>query len=307
MKKLRSALVHYAQGLLMGGSDVIPGVSGGTMALIVGIYRRLIDSISSLFSLVLGLIRFDGDAVRLHSKEVEWRLLIPLGLGIVTAIILAATVILDLVTAYPEESQGLFFGLVAASIAIPWLRIDQTGSDKVLIAVAAAALAFWLVSLPPQSASQPTLIRVFGSASVAICAMILPGVSGAFLLKAFGIYEVTLEAGRGALALNGADILYVLTFMAGAAIGLGVFSKILNWLLKRYKDITMAALVGLMAGALRALWPWLDGQGGLQWPGPGDPIWSVLILALAGFVFIVLLTWWSASRLEEDPQHPSTA
>lgn len=307
MKKFRSALVHYAQGLLMGGSDVIPGVSGGTMALIVGIYRRLIDSISSLYSLALSLIRFNRADIRYHNREVEWRLLIPLGLGIVTAIILAATVILDLVTAYPEESQGLFFGLVAASIAIPWLRIDRHGSDKVLIAIAAAALAFWLVSLPPQDASQPTLLRVFGSASVAICAMILPGVSGAFLLKALGIYEVTLEAGRGALALDGADILYVLTFMLGAAIGLGIFSKILNWLLKRYKDVTMAALVGLMAGALRALWPWLDGQGELHWPGPGDPIRSVLLLALSGFVFIVLLTWWSANRLEEDPKNPSTA
>ena len=286
----------------MGGSDIIPGVSGGTMALIVGIYRRLIDSISSFFSVVLSLLRVDTSALKHHAEEVEWGLVIPLSLGILSALVLGATVILHLIEQYPSQSQGLFFGLVAASLAIPWLRIDDHGVGNVLIAVVAAVVAFLLVGLPAQDASYPSLLRVFGSAAVAICAMILPGVSGAFLLKALGIYEITLQAGRGAIAMNGSDVFYVLTFVAGAAVGLGIFSKILNWLLKDYKDVTMAALVGLMAGALRALWPWLGEDGSLLLPGPNDPVWSVLLLALAGFAFIAALTWWSAQRIEEGAE-----
>ena len=301
----RSSIVHYLQGLLMGGSDIIPGVSGGTMALIVGIYRRLIDSISSFFSVILSLLRADGEALRHHASEVEWNLVVPVALGILSAIVLGATVILHFIQAYPEHSQGLFFGLVAASLAIPWLRIDEHGSGKIAVAIGAAVLAFLLVSLPPSDASDPTLLRVFGSAAVAICAMILPGVSGAFLLKAMGLYEVTLETGRSAVTLDPTAITYVLVFMAGAATGLGFFSKVLNWLLKHYKDTTMAALVGLMAGALRALWPWMEADGSLHLPGPADPLWSVLLLAAVGFVFIALLTWWSANRIEEEASHPA--
>lgn len=296
---VRSSLLHYAQGLLMGGSDIIPGVSGGTMALIVGIYRRLIDSISSLFSVVLGAVRLDGVALREHSREVEWRLIIPLILGIGTAIVVGAMVIPSLLERYPEQCRGLFFGLVAASLAIPWLRIEEQGRREVIVAAVAAVVVYMLVGLPQARGASPNLLRVFFSAAVAICAMILPGVSGAFLLEALGIYRPTLEAGHRALEFSGPDVLYVLVFMAGAALGLGVFSKVLNWLIKHYQNVTMAALVGMMAGALRALWPWQTADRTLQWPQAGDPVMSVAGLALFGFAFIAVLTWFSARRLEE--------
>lgn len=291
----------------MGGSDIIPGVSGGTMALIVGIYRRLIDSISSFFSLILGLVRFDREGARRHAGAVEWGLVIPLALGILTALAVGAAVIPYFLEHYPAQCRGLFFGLVLASLAIPWLRIDGPGAREVGVALVAAVLVFWLVGLPQEAAgARPGLLRAFASAAVAICAMILPGVSGAFLLEALGIYRPTLEALHGAARLQGPDVLYVLAFIAGAAVGIGVFSKVLNWLIKHYQNVTMAALVGMMAGALRALWPWQSESRALQLPGAADPLWSVLALLAAGFVFITVLTYFSAGQLEDDASAKKT-
>lgn len=294
---LRSLFLHFAQGLLMGGADAIPGVSGGTMALIVGIYERLIDSISHLFSAFLHLIRLNVRDVLQELREVEWRLIIPLGAGILTAILLAATVILGLIIQYPHQMRGLFFGLVAASIAVPWLRIGRVTFELVVIAVVAAILAYFLVGLPLLNVTDPGLIRVFFSAMIAICAMILPGISGAFLLQAMGMYEPTLEA------LNNRDILYVLTFIAGAGLGLGSFSSLLDWLLEHYHDRTMAALIGLMAGSLRAIWPWLTETRGLRLPTDGEPVGVVIVLLLVGFLFVAVLTWFGAQRIEKRGAH----
>ncbi|MFW5955567.1 MAG: DUF368 domain-containing protein [Rhodothermales bacterium] len=280
---VRQYVKHYLQGLLMGAADVVPGVSGGTMALIVGIYSRLIDSLSSGFSALLALFRFQVSAARKHLFDVEWRLVVPLLLGIGSAIVLAAAVILDLILRYPEHSQGFFFGLVAASLIVPWQRLSKPGVRELLIAVAAAITAFLLVGLPQSASADPTLLRIFASAAVAICAMILPGVSGAFLLKALGLYEASLTA------LRTLDSLYVIVFVLGAATGLGLFSKLLNYLLKHHHDATMAALVGLMAGALRALWPYLGENGELLLPRAGDPIWSVFVIGVIGFALVFSL------------------
>lgn len=276
----------------MGAADVIPGVSGGTMALIVGIYRRLIAAISSLFSAVVALLKLDASGASTHVLAVEWRLLLPLGLGIITALIIGARIIPSLMEVYPHESLGLFFGLVAASIAIPWKRIERKTVLVIAVAVAAAVVAFLLTGIPPRRGADPSLLRVFASAAVAICAMILPGVSGAFLLKVIGMYEVTLAA------VNARDVSYVAVFILGAAAGLGIFSKLLNWLLSNWYDVTMAALVGLMMGALRALWPWQAVDRSLDLPHGGEPIWGVVILGLAGFLFVTLLAVWG-DRIEK--------
>ncbi len=282
----------------MGGADIIPGVSGGTMALIVGVYARLIDSISSGFSAVVSALRLDGKAVRHHLRDVEWGLILPLGAGIVAAIVIASQFIPALLESHPHEMRGLFFGLVAASIAVPWLRIGKFTGRLFLIAGMAAVTAFLLVGLPVlETTERPGLLRIFFSASVAICAMILPGISGAFLLEVMGLYEPTTEA------IKNAEVGYVLVFGAGAALGLGLFSKVLDWLLENRHDPTMAALVGLMAGSLRALWPWQPWDTGardLLWPSAADPVLSVLLLALLGFGFVAALTWWGQRRLRAE-------
>lgn len=308
---IKRTLKHYAQGLLMGGADIIPGVSGGTMALIVGIYERLIDSISHAFSGVALGLRLRGAEARQAFRKVEWPLVVPLVLGIATAILAASTFIPYLLETYPQQMRGLFLGLVAASIAVPWLRIGRFTFQLFLIALAGAVLAFYVVGLPLLEANpDPGLLRVFASASVAICAMILPGISGAFLLEVLGIYKATTEALHAAITLDAAGLLYVAVFILGAAVGLGLFSKLLDWLIDHFHDRTMAALVGLMAGSLRALWPWQDWEArerALRWPVEGDPILPVVLLFLLGFAFVAGLTWWGARRLEVGPSTPEPA
>ncbi len=292
-KKNGSIPLHYAQGMLMGGADIIPGVSGGTVALIVGVYERLIDSMSAFFSALVAAVRGNRGRARSRIAEVEWRLVIPLLLGIGTAIAIGSQVIPPLMERYPEASRGLFFGLVAASIAIPWMRIRRRGARELLIVAASAVAAFYLVGLPPSEGADPSLPRIFGSAAVAICAMILPGVSGAFLLTVMGRDEPTLRA------LGALNVPYVLVFVAGALTGLGVFSKLLHWLLHHRHDATMAALVGLMAGSLRALWPWQSEGREVMLPGPADPLVPVVALALLGFAVVSALAWWEARGARE--------
>lgn len=280
---------YVLYGVLMGGADVIPGVSGGTMALIVGIYERLVGALSAAVSVGLALLRLDFDAAKRHWGEVPWGLILPLLGGIALAILGGAKVIPPLMEAYPASMRGLFFGLVAASLLIPARRIERITRLRIGIGIACAAGAFFLTGLPALAVSDPSLLRVFFSATVAICAMILPGVSGAFLLEALGIYTPTLEA------LNGLEWGYVLTFVGGAAAGLGIFAKLLDLLLTHRHDATMAALVGLIAGALRALWPYGADARLLRAPKPGEPILPVIVLALVGFGAVLALLCWSPS------------
>lgn len=299
-----SSPLHFAQGLLMGGADIIPGVSGGTMALIVGIYERLIDSLSSGFSMILAGVRLRWRDAGEHARAVDWWLVGPLLAGIVTAIGVASFFLPHLMETYPHQMRGLFLGLVAASIAVPWLRIGRMTWRLLLVALAGAVAAFLVVGLPLlETEAGPGLPRVFASASIAICAMILPGVSGAFLLEVMGIYEPTVGALRAAIGFELQAVGYVAVFVLGAMVGLGVFSKVLDWLLEHYHDRTMAALVGLMAGSLRALWPWQPWESHervLLWPQPGDPVTSVVLLIAIGFVSVALLTWLGSGRIADS-------
>ena len=290
------ALVRYVlYGVLMGGADVIPGVSGGTMALIVGVYERLVGALSSAVSFGLAVLRLDPEAARQQWTAVPWRLIVPLLGGIGGAILGGAKIIPPLMDAYPAPMRGLFFGLVGASLLVPARRIERVTGARAALGLACATGAFFLTGLPVLAVSEPGWIRVFGSAMVAICAMILPGVSGAFLLEALGIYTPTLEA------LNALDWGYVLTFCAGAAVGLGTFAKLLDWLLTHRHDATMAALVGLIAGALRALWPYGAAERVLRGPEAGEPIVPVIVLALVGFGAVVALLVWGPSAVEAEP------
>lgn len=292
---LRHSLDYFGRGLLMGAADIIPGVSGGTIALIVNVYERLIAAISHLVSFGLAAVRLDAAAARTAWRAADWRLLLPLGGGIVTALLVGARFIPTLMAQYPMHMQGLFFGLVAASLLIPWQRMARVTLPLVALAAIAAAAAFFLTGLPQLNVDDPGLLRVFGSASVAICAMILPGVSGAFLLEVLGIYTPTLEA------VNARAWTYILVFVAGAGVGLGLFAKLLDALLRRYHDATMAALIGLIAGALRALWPYAGPDGALLGPTPGDPVGSVLLIGLFGFAVVAALVWWGQRRTARSP------
>ena len=308
---------HYLQGLLMGGADIIPGVSGGTMALIVGIYKNLISAIGDAFSAVLTLVRGRPREAWAQARALEWGLLVPLVAGIATAIGLGTLFVPELLERYPVQCRALFFGLVAASLVIPWRERKAHHTWHYAVAVVAAVVAFVLVGLPRSGdAADPSLWRVAGTAAVAINAMILPGVSGAFLLEVFGLYRPTLEA------LRALHLPYVAAFALGAGLGLGLAAKGLSWLLDRHHDLTMTVLVGLLAGSLRALWPWVgyaehvDSAGAVERVpdpssllGPGaDPAtllggggvgWlPALALALLGFGVVMGLAWIGRSRLD---------
>jgi putative membrane protein len=270
------------------------------MALIVGIYERLVSALSSVVSFGLALLRLDLDAARTHWAAVPWRLVLPLLGGIGLAILGGAKIIPPLMKAYPASMRGLFFGLVAASLLIPARRIERVTGVRVIIGVFCAAAAFFLTGLPGLAVSDPSLPRVFVSAMVAICTMILPGVSGAFVLEALGLYAPTLEA------VNGLEWGYVLTFIAGAAVGLGTFAKLLDLLLAHRHDATMAALVGLIAGALRALWPYGADARILRGPEPGEPILPVAVLALVGFGAVLALVVWGSPAAEKKTPAPGS-
>ena len=291
---LRHAPLHFAQGLLMGSADVVPGVSGGTMALIVGIYERLIESVREGLSAPYYLVTGRMGETKRALAAVDWGLVVPLAVGVLTALAVASGIIPDLLERYPERSRGLFFGLIVASIAIPWQALDRRSWREAATAIGAAVLAFVLVGLPALApATDPGWLRIFLSASVAICAMILPGVSGSFLLLALGMYEVTLEA------VHDRDLGYVAVFAAGALVGLGLFSRLLTWLLAEKSDLTMAALVGLMAGSLRALWPWQSES--RQLLAPDGDVGMVVGLALLGVALVTGLLW-VAARFVKPPE-----
>jgi putative membrane protein len=292
-------LVHFGQGLLMGTADVVPGVSGGTVALIVGIYERLIEAVRAVTAVPLEIRRGLG-AAREGLLAVEWRFIMPLGIGILSAIVVGARFIPPLMEAFPEQSRALFFGLVTASLIVPWQRAGRVQVGGYALAFAAAVLAFFLVAIPMLRAPDPGLLRVFASAAVAICAMILPGVSGAFLLKVLGIYEPTLAA------VSGMDVVYILVFSLGAVTGLSVFARLLSFLLARYYTRTMVVLVGLLAGSLRALWPWqgtvlIDGErvstpAYLVAPPSLEAAGAALLVGAIGFGLVALLIWFGHRR-----------
>lgn len=292
--RVRALLTHFSQGLLMGSADIVPGVSGGTMALIVGIYERLIAAVRAALTLPVTLFK-GWDATKQQFFKVEWQLVIPLAVGILTAIVLASKIIPYLLEAYPAECRGLFFGLIVASIMIPWRRIESPGTKEYVLVVAMAVLAFFLSGLSANEISDPGLVRVFLSASVAICAMILPGVSGAFLLLVLGMYAPTLEA------IDARNVVYIGVFALGALVGLGLFSRLLHFLLDRVPDLTMAALVGLMVGSLRALWPWLSTDREILLPEADGASLFVFALALLGFGIVFALTKIAGGKLESEP------
>lgn len=299
--------LHFAQGLLMGTADVIPGISGGTVALIVGIYERLIEAIRAVTAIPLGVRRGLAGLWRALGP-VEWGFVIPLGVGILSAIFVGARVIPPLLAAFPEGMRALFFGLVAASLIVPWQRVGAMRWTGYALALGAAAVAFVLVGLPMMRAPEPTLVRVFGSAAVAICAMILPGVSGAFLLKVLGMYEPSLRA------VAEFDLVYIGVFVLGALTGLGLFSRVLSYLLRHYYTRTMVVLVGLLAGSLRALWPWqgietLDGvavatPARLLAPPTAEAALTALLLAAIGFGLVLLLIRLSHSEAPREGPAP---
>lgn len=290
MNSMLRWLIWVGQGIGIGVANVIPGVSGGTMALIFGIYERLIGLLSDLVRSGLKLLRLDYRGFWTDLRSLDLPFLFWLAVGVVLAPVLGAAVIPGALESWPEESRSLFFGLILGTLPIPWLRIKNHAARNVFVLLVAAAISFTLVGIPPLDPGQPGLIAVFLSAALAICAMILPGVSGAFILLILGMYAPIFEA------IDARDPAVVGVFILGAGIGLGSFAVFLKWLLERAHDVTMAALVGLMAGSLRSLWPWLADDRSLQLPETMEGFGWILGLGMGGLVISAAMTWLEVRR-----------
>ncbi len=252
-RSYKEAAILLFKGLCMGSADIIPGVSGGTIALITGIYERLILAIRSVdFELVRRLLCFDikGALSKLHV-----RFLLPLLSGIGIAVISLARGMNYLLHHYPIQIWSLFFGLILASIFIVGGEVKNWKTGTAVSFIAGLVLAFITVGLIPVSTPE-TLLFIFFSGLVAICAMILPGLSGAFILLVLGKYEFITATLKNPFELH--NILIILVFCSGCLIGLIGFSRVLNFFLTRYQSLTLALLTGLMAGSMRKIWPWKE-------------------------------------------------
>ena len=244
--KLKNFLAIFLRGLFMGTADIMPGVSGGTVALITGIYERLIHSISKInFEFVKPLLKGNfQESKTILKKEVDFELFIPLLLGIGIAILSMSQLMQFLLTNYITYTYAFFSGLILASAYIVYTEIDGFSVKNFIFGIIGFVFAFIFVGLNPIQANHSLLI-IFFSGFVAICAMILPGISGAFVLLLLGQYEYMINA------LNKFSINEIITFVAGAGLGILSFSRILDYLLKNHESITMSFLVGLMLGTLR--------------------------------------------------------
>jgi len=271
------------RGLLIGVVETVPGVSGGTVALVVGIYTRLIDSashvVSALRRLVTGPDR--GRQAARHLRQVDWKLIVPVFVGMATAVFTVAGPMADAVDRYPELTRAVFCGMVLASISIPLRMAGIRGVrwHHVLAGLAAAAVTFWLVSIPPTSIA-PTPVVLVIAAAVAVSALLLPGLSGSFLLLTFGLYEPTLRA------VSERDFGYLGLFSLGLLLGVVSIVKGLEWLLHHKRRITLIVLTGVMFGAIRPLWPWQTETRELE--APGSDWLLALALGVAGFAFVAV-------------------
>ncbi len=313
----RSDLTHVVRGLLMGGADIVPGVSGGTVALVLGIYERLVTAISRFDLTLLGYLgqrRWPEAAT-----HVDLRFLISLGSGILLGILSLASLMNYLLEHQLLLTLAVFFGLIVGSSYLVAKAIEQWTPMNVFLGVAGAILAYWLVGQPILQGSD-TYAYLFFCGVVAICAMILPGISGAFILLIMGEYQYITGIIRG--MLDGRFVLeHVLAlaiFAAGCAVGLTGFSKFLRWLLARRKNETMAVLCGFMVGSLRKIWPFKEvpsvgeaidirhSQLPNTWPDAVDgQIIAVLVLALVAAGAVIAMDAWTrrieAKRNENAP------
>jgi putative membrane protein len=293
-RSITSYWVLSVKGFCMGASDVIPGVSGGTMAFILGIYEELIGAVRSFDVTGLRLlVRLRFQALLDH---VAWRFLLAVGIGILAAVLSLSRVLEWLLLNQPVFIWSFFFGLILASAATVSRRVERWSAGRWFALACGTVGTYFLVGIVPLSTTQAPWF-LFLSGAIAVCAMILPGISGSFILVLLGKYQFVLQA------LNQRDLMALSLVAAGACVGLILFSRVLGWLLARYHDLMVAVLTGLMVGSLRKVWPWketadqtvdLSGTASTLYQSNTLPqIWShettAALSLMAGGVIVVLL------------------
>ena len=297
-RSLKDYIILSLKGMAMGAADVVPGVSGGTIAFISGIYEELLNSISSFNLSLFSVLRKEGFSK--VWKLVNGSFLITLLLGISISILSFAKLIETLLENHPILIWSFFFGLVLASIIYIGKQITNWTKGSVLLLILGAILAFYITTLNPLMPANSSPWFLFFAGMIAICAMILPGISGSFILVLLGAYKPVLNA------INTKDFFNIIVFMVGAVLGLLTFSRVLKWLFSKYKNYTLAILIGFITGSLNKIWPWKEtiswrtNSKGIEVPfntssiSPfsyeGDSqIIMASLLAITGFCLILLL------------------
>lgn len=294
---LLRTLVNLVRGVLIGVAEIIPGVSGGTVALIVGVYHSVIGAASHVvrsFTLL-----FTGAGRRLIPAElanIRFVIVLPVLVGMVIGIFTGAALLEPVIVSHPVETRAVFAGLILASL---WVPITMVGSGwnlrMVALAALGAAASFAFTGLPVLANASESLWWVAPAAAVAVCALVLPGVSGSFLLVTLGMYEPTLAA------VNGRDFGYLAVFVLGAIIGLSAFVGLLQWLLEHRRVLTLVVMTGLMAGSLRALWPWQgEGRELLAMPEGGLAVWGWSAVAALVVVVVIALERFLQARVNRQ-------
>ena len=279
----RNPLGNLLRGALIGVVETVPGVSGGTVALVTGIYDELIEAghriTAAARHLVTGPERVAG--AREQLRGVNWLLVLPLLVGMAAAVLTVAGPVAGLVEDHPETMRALFLGLVAGSVLVPVRLSGGAWRRAELGLFALGAVGGLLLTSLPSTSLEPSPWVVAPAAAIAVCALVLPGVSGSFLLLSVGLYQPTLQA------VDQRDLGYIAWFGLWAIVGLVVIVKLMRILLTRHHRGTMVVLAGVMIGALRSLWPWQDASGALQGPGADWPL--MLLLGLVGVAAVQLL------------------
>ena len=298
-RSLKDYLGLMAKGFCMGASDVIPGVSGGTMAFILGIYEELIASITS-FDLVFAKKILSGKFVEAFTG-LSWQFLLAVGSGILIAIFSLAKILSWLLHNQPILIWSFFFGLIVASVFTVSRYIKEWSPATLIFAGFGAVSSYLLVGIVPVNTPEAPWF-LFCSGAIAICAMILPGISGAFILVLLGKYHFILDA------LHQREFFPLIMVALGAGVGLLSFVRLLNWLFAKFHDPTIAILAGLMFGSLRKVWPWKEslgsvvdmhgklissGQINVLPAGIDTQLMIAFLLAITGFTVVIALEYFS--------------
>jgi putative membrane protein len=247
MRTFKDYLLLFAKGLAMGGADVVPGVSGGTVAFISGIYEELIDSIKA--------VNFDTIKVLLKGEfkefwhQVNGNFLLVLFAGIAISLKSLASLMTYLMVHNPIQLWSFFLGLILISSIVILRQIKKWSFGVVIAGILGIIASYYLTSMTPAQTNDSYLM-IFFSGAIAICAMILPGISGAFILLIIGKYQLVVSA------LGNSDYGIIAVFIAGAAFGILLFVRLISWLLHRYHNYAVAILAGFMMGSLNKIWPW---------------------------------------------------
>ncbi len=275
----------------MGAADIVPGVSGGTVALVLGIYDRLIHNVRLGAGGLRRLLTGDFAGFSATLKEIEWVWLVSLLAGILTAVATLSAILERLLDEQPIRMGALFFGLVVGTIWVAYRMLKRVDAQTVGVMLGVGITLFLLLGLRSDTVvaadaaevvTEPPIV-FFAVAAVAICAMILPGISGSFLLVMMGMYTEVLGA------VNDRDIVSLIAFMLGAVVGLALFSTLLNWSLENFHDLVLAGMIGLMIGSMRVLWPWPGGTNTTTLAAPADDVAIPTLIALVGCAVVVVI------------------